>query len=241
MFEVDEVNNRTKKVQTAINPLEQSNAIHVDTPAGDTAAVRRIQGLTNQIGSHMPSSTDRPLLDRAAPIDAPALEAQNNRLEGLISDLAAAQTHSFPNLAWEAVKAGLAKEELTNRQLNDHIKQAEKHQKDIDLLLDFSAELTAYKEDTEMPESMKTKLNELKERGIDLWKSNETKLSKDKISQLKSLSSSQVDKSRSNLQIIFTTKIQSLVQSIGAIMETLKDIIRNNSKLISTANRLPGH
>jgi hypothetical protein len=126
--------------------------------------------------------------------------------------------------------------------LNGHIKKAEEHQKDIDLLLDFSSELTAMKEDQkEMSEKLKTILGQLKERGIDLWKSEDQTLSKEKISELKSLSSAQVDKLRSNLQILFTTKIQVLVQAIGAILECVKDIIRNNSRLVSAANRLPGH
>ncbi len=151
-------------------------------------------------------------------------------------------TLDFPNLAWEALKAGLAKEKMTNDQLSRHIQAAEKSQKDIDLLLDFSAELTAYKDDAkQMSEKMKDLLAQLKERGIDLWKGEDKNLTKEKISELKSLSSSQVDKLRSNLQILFTTKIQVLIQSIGAIMDVLKDIIRNNTKLINAANRLPGH
>ncbi len=219
----------------------------------DERAVHRIMAIANHLAPDIPSPADTPLTKKAAPIDVEALTAQNERLNGYVDQLATdkatledyhpANTAApspifpFPNLAWEAVKAGLAKEELTNKQLKAHIAEAEKHQKDIDLLLDLSAELTSYKEDTEMPEKMRSLLKELKERGIDLWKSEETVLSKEKIAELKSLSSGQVDKLRSNLQIIFTTKIQSLIQSIGAIMETLKEIIRNNTKLINTANR----
>ena len=144
----------------------------------------------------------------------------------------------FPNLAWEAVKTVLLKEEITNRQLNGHIETVEKHQKDLDLLLDFSSELTGYKEDTtEMSEKMKDLLAKLKERGIDLWKGEELTLSKEKIAELKSLSSAQVDKLRSNLQIIFTTKIQVLIQALGSIMEALKNIVQNNNRLISAINQ----
>lgn len=148
----------------------------------------------------------------------------------------------FPNLAWEAVVAGLMKEQQTNDKLKEHIDEAQKHQKDIDLLLDLSAELSALKDDQkEMPEKLKDLLGQLKERGIDLWKHENGEISKERISDLKSLSSAQVDKLRSNLQILFTTKIQVLVQSIAAILECVKDAIRNYSRLISTANRLPGH
>ncbi len=221
----------------------------------DGKTIRKTEGIAlSRIAS--PKSSNRPLVNRAT-VEMPDSTASTEE-EELYSNLAAVRdslvnmearlkdekpephTLDFPNLAWEAVKAGLAKERLSNEQLNTHIKEAEKIQKDIDLLLDFSAELTAHKDESkELSEKAKALLAQLKERGIDLWKGEG--LNKEKISELKSLTSGQVDKLRSNLQIIFTTKIQFLIQAIGAIMESLKDIIRNNNKLISTINRLPGH
>lgn len=233
-----------------------TDRIDINANAADAAAARRVNTLLGHLTPPIASSTDRSLRNRVSHIQADQLEANNDRLQSYVADLAQNQTTlqtyqtevnsspnplPFPNLAWEAVMAGLAKENLTNQQLQDHIQEAKKNQKDIDLLLDLSTHLVSYKEDTEMPQEMKDVLAELKERGIDLWKSDEKVLSKEKIAELKSLSSSQVDKLRSNLQIVFATKIQTLIQNIGAIMESLKDIIRNNSRLISTANRLQGH
>jgi len=146
----------------------------------------------------------------------------------------------FPNLALEAVNVGLEKEKHTNAILNGHIAEAQKSQKDIDLLLDLSAELLQHKaadgENIEMSDKLKDLLKQLQERGIDLWKSEETSLSKEKLSELKTLSSAQVDKLRSSIQLIFTTKIQTLIQAMGAILECVKDIIRNHNKLISGIN-----
>lgn len=166
-----------------------------------------------------------------------------DELENYQSDLKKIEKQSaphFPNLAWESIKAGLAQEKITNGKLNGHIKDAEKLQKEIDLLLDLSAELTAHPEGAVPSDKMKALLIDLKQRGIDLWKGEDRTFSKERISELKSLANAQVDRLRSNLQIIFTTKIQVLIQTIGSIMETLKDIIRNNTKLINAANRLPG-
>ena len=172
-------------------------------------------------------------------------DAKPANIPQLLNDLASVKTDleqmaeekidDFPRLAWESVKAGLAQEAKINAQLDRHIEEAQKLQKDIDLLLDFSAELTAHKEgQKELSDKAKSLLAQLKERDIDLWKGEGTP-SKEKISELKSLSSAQVDKIKSNLQIIFTTKIQVLITSIGMIMDTLKDIIRQNSKLINAA------
>lgn len=143
-----------------------------------------------------------------------------------------------PNLAWGALQAGLAKERQTNIEISNHVKDGEKMQKDIDLLLDLNAELIAHKEGQPAGEPLKKILSELAERHVHLWKGED--LSKEKISELKSLSSAQVDKLRSNLQILFTTKIQPAIQAISAILETVKEIIRNDTRLKQKANQLPG-
>ncbi len=247
--------------------LELRNSIHSFLPVSDKvhvdeleekegALIRKTVAQMSHIATPAPGATGPSLVGRAHHITPISLNTARieEDLETHLADLRATEsrlrsdnppalrTPNFPNLAWESVKAGLAQEKLTNDKLNGYIKEAEKNQKDIDLLLDFSAELTAQKEDVkELSEKMKDLLAKLKERDIDLWKGEDQKVNKEKISELKSLASAQVDKLRSNLQILFTTKIQVQIQNISAIMETLKDIIRNNTKLINTANRLPGH
>jgi hypothetical protein len=146
----------------------------------------------------------------------------------------------FPNFALEAVLAGLAKERQTNETLKKHIETAEGYQKDIDLLLDLSAELTKLKgEENEVPARVKELLIELDKRGIHLEKGEglET-VTKEQIAELKSLSSAQMDKLRSNLQILFTTKIQFLIQAISAILECVKDMIRNDARLKGKTNTI---
>ena len=146
---------------------------------------------------------------------------------------------AFPNVAWEAVKLGLEKERFVNDQINTHVKEAEKIQKNIDLLLDLQAEMTSLNDDaSEMSQKMREILERLKDQGIDLWKSEDSSINTEKISHPKSLTRAQSDKLRSNLQIIFTTKIQVLIQIIGAIMETLKDIVRNHIRLLTQVNQM---
>jgi len=140
----------------------------------------------------------------------------------------------FPCLAWESIKAGLAKEEQSNNVLNGYIIQAEGHQKVIDLLLEFNAELTALGDKNDMTPRMKALVKELKENGADLKIDENTKINKDKASELKSLNSSFIDQRRSKLQILFTTKIQVVIQNLGSIMEALKNIVKDNTRLNST-------
>ena len=231
LFAIEEENDL--RALPGFSPIAVKTATHVnDLPEGEAALIKKTIAQMPHITTPTPHPADKSLNGRVSlgPVD-----------EKANSEIALQAVLEFPNLAWEAIKAGLAKEEISNRQLNGYIQEAEKHQKDIDLLLNFSAELTGHKEDiAEMSEKMKQLLSELKDRGIDLVKGADQTLNKEKIAELKSLASSRVDQLRSNVQILFTTKIQVQIQSIGAIMETLKDIIRNNTKLISTANRLPG-
>lgn len=228
----------------------------------DGSTVLKTRSVSNAISSHTPSFTNgSDLKDRVAlgaPVvvsdnEAISLEEDNARLQGAADELEQVQEFlesdlpaerkalEFPNLAMEAVYAALSKERMTNQQIRSHIEDARRLQKDIDILLNLSASLAGHKDGAELSQETKDLLAQLKDRGIDLWKSGETKASKERISELKSLSGSQVDQMRSKLQIIFSTKIQVLTQTISAILEAVKDMIRSNSKVIEKANRLPGH
>ncbi len=220
-----------------------SSTIHLNDRE-DRKLIRKTSAQTPAITPDVPSPSDPSLVGRAKPVSNTlrniheALETYKGELEE-IAENNTLPSH-FPFLAWEAVKAGLAKEKITNDQIQGHIREAERMQKQIDLLLDLSAELTAYKEGKPIPEKMTQLLEQLKEEhDIDLWKGGD--FTKEKISELKSLTSSKVDALRSNLQILFTTKIQVLIQQVGSIMEILKDIIRQNSRLVNKTLTLPGH
>lgn len=225
--------------------VNQMDPVEASRITRTQSAAQRLTHLLNPFSLNRRSLTGRVASGAPTPISTDDLEEQNRTLNASVSKLTKIQTElkskttPFPNIALEAVLAGMEKERITNDQLNQHIATAQKYQQDIDLLLDLSSELVALKDDVnEMPEKVKNLLQRLKEeRGIDLWK-GEGPFTKEKVSEIKSLTSAQVDKLRSNLQIVFTTKIQTLTQTISSILECIKDIIRNNSKLIGTANRI---
>lgn len=229
--------------------LPPSTKIHVnDMEPEEGNLIRKTVAMMPQIAAPVPHSTDRTLSDRVTiglPIPPALAEIESNlqtNLEKLheikdqidLENPPELHTLDFPNLALEAVKAGLEKERISNNQIDNYIKEAEKHQKDIDLLLDFSAELSGQKEDTEISEKLKDLLAQLKERGIDLWKSEEKNLTREKISELKSMGSAQIDQLRSKLQIVFASKLPGLIQAVTTIMQTIQEIIRNHSRLITT-------
>lgn len=120
----------------------------------------------------------------------------------------------FPNLAAEVLTFGLEKEAITNRQIDEFVAEVEKIQIEIDTLLNESKALS---------EQMK---------GKDGEELDAIKVKKDDLT-------TQIDNLRSRSQIIFTTRVQPLIQSIGAIMESLKEIIRQDAKLKEKTNQLP--
>ena len=170
------------------------------------------------------------------------LKAAEAQMAGTDAAESTPEEPNFPFLAWEALKVGLAKEKATNDQIARHIAEIEKGQREISLLLQVTTELNGIKDEGgEMSQKLKGLLIELKESGIELWKGEGGSLSKEEISKLKSATSSQVEQLRSNIQIIFSTKVQMLIQNIATILEVVRGMIQQNSRLINATLKPPGH
>ena len=210
---------------THINDVEEEEA----------ATIRKTMGLV----SNLPSLNliEGSNLDGRVTIGnpvSPTLLKLNEELPSFIEQVQNTQTDpvpfTFPNLAWESVKAGLAQENFFQEKLNRHIDAIENAHKDIALLLDLSAELSKTKEEnSELSEKTQQLLEQLKNRGIDLQ--GET------VGDLKRLAGSQESRLRSEIQIKFTTKVQYLMQQIESMHQILKDIIRNDSRLMDHINQ----
>ncbi|MBX7065684.1 MAG: hypothetical protein K1X28_00495 [Parachlamydiales bacterium] len=211
----------------------------------EPAALRKTLGIRD--GYLMtPVGVGEPLIDRVsleAPVSETALEwlpAVEDHLEQLKTVHNAAETTAempskgfeFPNLAWEAIKFGLAKENYINEQLNHHIDEIQKKQKNISLLLDLSGEISGMKEDEkELPPKAKEILEKLKQGGIE-FKEGLT------IEELKRQGSSKESDLRSQMQIAFTTEVQRLMQHVESIHQILQNIIRSDAKVKEKANQL---
>lgn len=234
-----------EKDQKTANALPVNGGETVRLEELDPIEARKIQN-TQQAAlpaiqnTDLPSSSDASLNGRAAlgaptpmQIDSPEPTDIDSTAPGEIAWKAVSE---FPALAWESVKTGLAKEEAANGQLNGYIQEAEGHQKTIDLLLQLSAKLTSLpdKGSHDLSPDTKKLLEELKQKGVDLNLDPNAKISSDKIPQVKSLLNSFIDQKRSKLQILFSTKIQVAIQNISSIMEALKNIVKDNTRLIST-------
>lgn len=230
--QVRKVNDIARAHITPDVPHARDSSLRGRVSEGEVPRVRPTEGApSGEKPSAEVESLSIPMIRHKLELARSEVREIRNRLQG--ENPPAPHEFKFPNLAWEAVQLALAKEAWTDEQLKKHVAEAKGHQKDIDLLLDVSAELTGLKDgQKEITPALQQKFDELKERGIDLWKGEDKTLTKEKIFEIKSLSSAQVDKLRSNLQIIFVSKLQPLIQAMGAILEGFRKIVSDSDRVI---------
>ncbi len=137
----------------------------------------------------------------------------------------------FPNLAWEAIKAGLEQDDFIYAKLNEHISNIETAHADIALLLNLNAELSGVEDEEGLSEKAREILEELSDRGIDI--------EAESVGEIKQLAGSHESRLRSEIQIKFTTKVQYLMQNLQSLNEILQKIIQYDSKLKEYINQRP--
>ncbi len=183
-----------------------------------------IINLTNS--SELESPTSAPLSPTETKTEAVA-SAIIDELEGL---------NPGPN-GWDPAKEAVNKCAEIEKDTVGKIKAKEKEANaiidSIDLLLSLSKELSSL--DAEKPElndKIKEKIQNLKDKGIDLFDLDKNKeLSKENLAGLKAGISSHIDMQRTKIQQIFT-KMQTLVQNLASINDTTKKILSEQADLI---------
>lgn len=135
-------------------------------------------------------------------------------------------------LALEAVKLGLLKDGQLTDQLNRQIDEAKEIQRKIDLLLKLQAKIPA--EGGAISPEARDLLARCQEAEIDLPYAGAGELSKEEAARLKAQAESRVTGLRTDLQTKITTEIQPTINTQSTIMDILKEIVRQNSRLLST-------
>ena len=143
----------------------------------------------------------------------------------------------FPNVAYGSIQAALKREKYSSMKLQERSIEVKQHLKNIDLLLDLSAEISSLPEgDAQTPsEKFKQVAEQLKEQGIHILKGSD-KLQK---GECKALVSAQIDKERTALQTTITTEIQPEINNINSIMNILQQIIQSDARLKRKMCELP--
>jgi hypothetical protein len=151
-------------------------------------------------------------------------------------------TGAFPNLAYEIIRLGLEMENFqTENRLNRYQEQGHEYKGTIGTLLDLTAQLQKLPSDAdshELSDKVKQMLSDLKDKRIDLLPDHEGQISREQLVSVKSLINSHVDALRSKLTDLFTTKISIVVQFLNTMTETMKNIVRLDDRVKSTAIQL---
>lgn len=145
---------------------------------------------------------------------------------------------TLPNLAFEILKLGVAKEEEIHGKINRHLEEGQKLRSQIHDLLDLSSAITKMPADAkQLSEEASSLLKKLKAEGINLWDKFEGPISKEKLIELKSEASSQVDRLRSDVNILLSTKVNYLTQVLlPALLEMMKKIAQEDKEAKSRIN-----
>ncbi len=208
----------------------------------ETIADAAMHMKTHEIAPRIIASTDQPhYADSLQAVDVQPIGGMNRAVEKLEEWAAeAAPSTPFPNLAYEAIKAGLLKEEATRVQLNNHIAQIKECQKKIDLLLQLNSEFVSLGEKGgELSDRAMNTIAELKEKGIDV-KIDGKKVSKEKAQEAKSLANSFIDQNRTKVQTSITIDVQTGINNDNTMVQILQSLVREYTSLVRKINENTG-
>ena len=135
--------------------------------------------------------------------------------------------------ALEIVKSGAAFEQLSANKLFELETQSNTIVETIDLLLDLSREIGSLNADKPvLNKPVKDILQKLEAKGIKLVDlSKGDVISKDQLINLKTVTSTHIDKLRTQIQQLFN-KMQNVIQNMSSVNDTVKKMISEQSDLI---------
>lgn len=200
------------------------------------------QNEINRIETNKVNFTATPPVDpQAALIDATALRVNEKAKDVIDSHIPHAETLknksvNSGSLGHELIQLGLNVESVFNKIINGHLKEIEKNDETISLLLKLNNQLSDAKE---LPDNIKATLDELKNRQIDF---NVTiPLTKDQISTVKSKSQQEISKLSKINEKIFSTEVSTKIEMQKSIMNIVQEMSKQDNRSKEKANQLPRH
>ncbi len=147
------------------------------------------------------------------------------------------------NLGLTAINLGTKFEAYRRKEINNHIQDASELQKTIQLLVDLNGKLSLHKDnENEKPITPEIReiCDQLKAKKIDVLSEKETTLTKERLAEIKANVSSHTDRLKTDLQILFTAKLQVCIQELQTILDTLKRIEESSRSTRIIANMKAG-
>ncbi len=170
-------------------------------------------------------------------LDAPSLSTTEGKTDQLaqsvFSDPNRPDPHRPINLAYEVIKViGSYEKDKAEKDLKNLQEKADEFTRSIDLLLDLSRETGKLNsEKPKITDEIRSLLEQLKSRGINLDLTNGKEIDKEQLMTLKSAIGSHTDKLRMEVQQIFT-KMQTVLSSLSSVLDSGKKIIEKQDELL---------
>jgi hypothetical protein len=181
----------------------------------------------------METATIQPLdaLPQIAPGTA-TLPAELNNLDQKIQTLST----TTMSLAYSMLSLGLQVEQRYLTEIDQDVRAASDIQKQIEACINLNGKLTipADKEELPITDEIRALSDDLKAQGLELLQPNETKINRERLSELKATLGARIDLLKTQLQKLFTTKIQVKINELHSLMECMKTVEKYSNRLFST-------
>jgi hypothetical protein len=132
---------------------------------------------------------------------------------------------------------GMKREKVYQQQLAVSTKEASAINQTIKTLVDLNGKLSVSEKDVVLSDEILKLFKELENAGITLLQSGEKKLPPARMSEVKAQISTHNDRLKTELQTIFSTKIQVMISELNSLLESLKMIEKLFATLLSNIIR----
>jgi len=138
------------------------------------------------------------------------------------------------NVGWEILDLGLKKEKMYQAVLIQSTNEASEIQQTIQKLLELNGQLHLGEKDVVLSDQTLALFKDLEKAKITLLQPGEKKISPTRMSELKAQIGANNDRLKTELQTLFSTKIQVRINEINSLLESLRTTAKYFDRLMSS-------
>jgi len=128
------------------------------------------------------------------------------------------------NVGWEIVNVGLKKERIYNSELLKKTNEATEIQQTIQKLIELNGQLSISEKDVVLSDKTLALFKELEKAKITILQPADKKISPTRMAEIKAQIGAHNDRLKTELQTLFTTKIQVMINELNSLLDTLRTI-----------------
>jgi hypothetical protein len=140
----------------------------------------------------------------------------------------------FPNLTWEILNCYLNYQESQQKKLTNLSNDASHINQKINNLTELRSKLPNNEKSVELSESAQLLVKDLEKEGISLLQPNEKTISSARMEDLKTQIDAERDRLKSELNILFSSKMPVLIKELQSIEEVVRAILKSDDRMKET-------